>query len=112
MTCARGSTSHSTRKASSSASCAARTLRRPRRWRLRQARYCGLALASAPASTWAPIWPSTFDMDFELLPERVEVAVELGRVAGGEWGRARSIGGGEADRMLGFHLPGPARQHD
>src|SRR5262249_25161626 len=102
MTCALGSTSHSTRKTSSSMSCAARTLRRPRRPRLSQARYCGLALASV----------STFDMDLELLPERVEIAVELGRVARRERRRARSVGSGEADRMLRLHLPGAARQHD
>src|SRR5258708_22704335 len=73
-TCARGSTSHNTRNRSSRASCAARTARRPRRSRRSHARYAGLGPAVAARSA--------FDMDFELLPEGVEVAVELAPVAG------------------------------
>src|SRR5216683_6044247 len=103
MTCALGRISHSTRKTSSSASCAARTVSWPRRSRRSQSRYCGLAPASAT---------STFDMDFELLPEGVEIAVELGRVARRERRRALAVRGREADRAVGFHLSGPAREHD
>src|SRR6266849_8199459 len=104
MMCAFGSTSQSTRNTSRMASCVARTVLRPRRSRCSHWRYCGLVPAAVTVSA--------FDMDFELLPERVEIAVELGRVARGERRRAGTVGGGEADRMLRFHLPRTARQHD
>src|ERR671934_2263600 len=102
--CARGSTSQSTRNASSTKSCIVRTATRPRRSRLSHSRYCKLGFASAAAST--------FDMDLELLPERVEVPVEFRRVARREWSRTAAVRTGEADRMVRFELPRPARQHD
>src|SRR6266851_5609641 len=102
--CAFGSTSQSTRNTTRMASCATRTTIRPRRSRASQSRYCGLAAAAAAESA--------FDMDFELLPEGVEIAVELRRVARGERGRAGTAGCREADRMVRFDLPGAARQHD
>src|SRR6266849_3014872 len=104
MMCAFGSTSQSTRNTSRIASCVTRTVFRPRRSRCSHWRYCGLVPAAVAVSA--------FDMDFELLPERVEIAVELGRVARGERCRAGAARRREADRMLGFDLPGTARQHD
>src|SRR6266571_4456773 len=77
-------------------------MRAPRRSRASQARYCGLALASVSVST--------FNMDFELLPQRVEINVELGRVARGQ-GR-RALCSRKSDRMVGLHPSWPARQHD
>src|ERR671936_238207 len=68
-----GRTSHSRSNTASRPSCVARTMKWPRRSRASQARYCGLGAATVSAST--------FDMDFELLPQRVEIAVELRRVA-------------------------------
>src|SRR5215204_2671635 len=97
MMCDFGSTSQSTRNTTRMASCVTRTVIRPRRSRCSHWRYCGLVPAAVAVSA--------FDMNFELLPERVEVAVELRRVARGEWRRAGAVGCGEADRMLRFDLP-------
>src|SRR6476646_9035484 len=99
-----GSTSHSTRNTASRPSCVARTMKWPRRSRASQARYCGLGTATVSASA--------FDMDFELLPQGVEIAVELRRVARGERRRARPVRGREADCMVRLHASGPARQDD
>src|SRR4029079_18985841 len=100
----RGATSQSTRNAASSASCVVRTVRWLRRCRRSHWRYCGLGV-TGPAV-------STFDMDFELLPEGVEIAIELGRAARGEGRRALAVAGVEADRVLRLHPARPARQHD
>src|SRR5215471_16818110 len=100
MMCAFGNTSHSTRNTTSNTSCAVRTPSRPRRSRLSQSRYCGLAVIS------------TVDMNLELLPQRVEIAVELRRIAGRERRRAPAIGRREADRVIRFHPPRPAREDD
>src|SRR5262249_29824331 len=97
-------TSHSTRQTSRSATWANRTMRWPRRSRSSQARYCGLG----PTTTSG----STFDMDLELLPQHVEVGVELRRIARFERSRARAIAGCKADRMFRLHPSGPPRQHD
>src|SRR5215470_18272604 len=94
-----GSTSHSTRNTTRTASCVKRTMKWPRRSRASQARYCGLGTATVSASA--------FDMDLELLPEGVEIAVELRRVTRGERRRARAVGRGKSNRMLRFHLAGP-----
>ena len=100
MICARGRTSHSTRNTTRIASCAPRTVRRLRRSRRSHARYCGLGAAIAGDS-------SAFDMDFELLPERVEVAVELRRVARRERRRARAVRGWRnGSRWSDFTRPG------
>src|SRR5215475_232413 len=99
-----GSTSHSTRNTTRTASCVKRTMRWPRRSRASQARYCGLGAATVSAST--------FDMDFELLPQRVEIAVELRRVARRERRRTSAVRAREADRMVRLYLSGPARQDD
>src|SRR5437879_3986441 len=107
MTCARGSTSHSTRKTSSSASWAPRTVSWSRRSARSQARYSALG-----AKLWSMCGaPSTFDMDLELLPQRVEIAVELGRAACRERREAGAVRGREADRSVRLHLAGAARQH-
>src|SRR6516225_9932803 len=98
------STSHSTRNTTRTASCVKRTMRWPRRSRASQARYCGLGEATVSAST--------FDMDFELLPQRVEIAVEFGRVARRQGRQARPVSCRKADRMIGLHSSGPAREHD
>src|SRR5579883_345431 len=107
MICARGRTSHSTRTIRRRASWAPRTARRSRCSRASHARYSGLA--PMEGATDAAV--STFDMDLELLPERVEVAVELGRVARREWRRPRAVRRDELNRAVGFHPPGPAREH-
>src|SRR6185503_15757874 len=86
------------------ATCVARTNRWPRRWRCSHARYCGLGDTVAS--------DSTFDMDFELLPERVEIAVELRRVARGQGVRADAVRGRKRDRVVRLHPSGTARQHD
>src|SRR6266508_5898603 len=99
-----GSTSHSTRKTMRTASCMTRTMRWPRRSRASQARYCGLGAATLSASA--------FDMDFELLPQRVEIAVELGGVARRQRRRASPIHRRKADCMVGLHPSGPAREDD
>src|SRR5262249_44904099 len=70
---ARGMTSHSTRNTASRPSCETRTMVRSRRSRRSQSRYCGLGLGVR----CGPPTVSAFDMDLELLPQRVEVAVEL-----------------------------------
>src|SRR5581483_3569454 len=102
MMCARGSTSHRIKKTMSSPICVARTLSRLRRSRRSHSRYCGL---------WATAG-SAFDMDFELLPERVEVLIELGRVARGERRRPAAVRARELDAVIRFHPAGPPRQHD
>src|SRR5262245_32003999 len=93
--CAFGKSSQSTRNTTRTANCAPRTMSRLRRSPRSHSRYCGLA-AAANAS-------SAFDMDFELLPEGVEVFVEFRRIARGER---------EPDRMVRLDLARPARQHD
>src|SRR3954471_23031728 len=103
MRCARGRISHSTRNTIRIAICAKRMVRRVRRSRRSQCRYCELA---------APFDTSPFDMDFELLPQRIEVAVELGRVPRSEWGRTLALRGCEPDGMVRLHAPRPPRQHD
>src|SRR6516165_6162333 len=102
--CARGSTSQSTRNASRTKSCIARTVIRPRRSRLSQTRYCKLEFANAT--------PSTFDMHLELLPKRVEVLVEFRRVARGKRRRPAAVRAREADCVVRLELPRPAREYD
>src|SRR5262249_29012132 len=99
-----GSTSHRTRNTTSTASCVPRTMRWPRRSRASQARYCGLGGATVSAST--------FDMDFELLPQRVEITVELWRIARRQWRRPPAVHAGKGARVASLHPSGPARQHD
>src|SRR5437870_322819 len=82
--------------------------RRVRRSCRSQSRYCGLGAARGLAAAAV----SAFDMDFELLPQGIEVAVELRRVAGGERGGAVNAGTREAYRVVRLHLSRPARQHD
>src|SRR5262249_2753470 len=72
--------------------------------RASQARYWGLGGATVSAST--------FDMDFELLPQRVEITVELRRIARRQRRRPPAVHGSKADRVVGLHPPGPAREHD
>src|SRR3954453_15053586 len=103
MMCARGSTSQSTRIASSIATCAARIERRVRRSCRSQVRYC--ALGDAGASEVLAV--STFDMDFELLPQGIEVAVDLRCVARRERSRAAAVRAGEPDHMVGLHATRP-----
>src|SRR6187200_3433129 len=118
MTWARGRISHITRKAISSAICATRIIRRVRRSRRSQLPYCALGTGRAPAANAvsalgsSAFGTSPFNMDFKLLPKRVEVAVELRRVARGERCGAAAIGTREVDRMVGFHAARPPRQHD
>src|ERR1700730_3391376 len=104
MICALGRISHSTRNTTRMANCAARTERRPRRSRASHSRYCRLAVAIVSCST--------LDMDFELLPQRVEIAVELRRVARLECCRASPVIGCKGYGMIRFHLAGTAREHD
>src|SRR5215831_3544217 len=99
-----GSTFNRTRNTTSTASCVPRTMRWPRRSRASQARYCGLGDATVSAST--------FDMDFELLPQGVEITVELWRIARRQRHRPPAVHGGKADRVVGLHPSGPAREHD
>src|ERR671935_2818382 len=99
-----GRTPHSRSNTASRPSCVARTMKWPRRSRASQARYCGLGAATVSAST--------FDMDFELLPQRVEIAVELRRVARRERRRTCPVRAREADRMVRLYPSGPARQDD
>src|SRR5204863_7384267 len=98
---ASGSTSQTTRNTRSSASCAPRTVSRPRRSCESHSRYCRLAAAAAIGST--------FDMHFELLPERVEISVELRRVARLERGWPAAGARRETDGMIGLDLSGTAR---
>src|SRR2546430_13532045 len=93
--CAFGKSSQSTRSTMSTANCAPRTISRLRRSPRSHSAYCGLA-AAANAS-------SAFDMDFELLPEGVEVFVEFRRIARGERSGAPTVGGREADRRSEEH---------
>src|ERR1700726_3241772 len=86
------------------ASCAARTLRRPRRSRASQYRYCRLA-------PWATSC-STFDMHFELPPESVEIPIEFRSVARLEGGEAAAAACRESDRMIRLYLSRTAREHD
>src|SRR5580658_9598100 len=104
MSCMRGNTSHSTRKTTSRASWVPRTVKRARRSRCSQSRYW----AEMPGAATA----STFDMDFELLPQFIEIDVELGRIAGRERRRPCRPVGPKPDRVIGFHPPRPPRQHD
>src|SRR5918994_814467 len=101
-----GSTSHRTRNTSRIASCVARIVKRPRRSRANHSRYCGLGPPTVVGGTKPMV--SAFDMDFELPPQSVEVAVELGRVACGERRRAAAIRPGKADLVLRLHPSGPA----
>src|SRR4051812_38052596 len=102
----RGSASHSTRKTPSRPSCETRTIMRSRRSRRSQSRYCGLGLKGR----CGPPAVSAFDMNLELLPQRVEVAVELRRVSRRERRRLAAIGG-VADHVLRLHPARPSRQH-
>src|SRR5262249_11105381 len=102
--CAFGKSSQSTRNTMSTANCAPRTMSRLRRSPRSHSAYCGLA-AAANAS-------SAFDMDFELLPEGVEVFVEFRRIARGERSGAPPVRRCEADRVVRLDLAGPARQYD
>src|SRR3954469_23075778 len=102
----RGSATHSTRNTTGRPSCDTRTIVRPRRSRRSQSRYCGLGVLGRD-----PPAVSAFDMDLKLLPERVEVAVELGRIARRERPRPAAIGS-VTDVVLRLHPPGPPRQHD
>src|SRR5690349_13611655 len=106
MRCIRGSTSQSTKRMTSSANCATRTAQRSRRSRRSQSPYCVLAVGVVSAFDM-----SAFDMDLELLPEGVEIAVELGGIAGRERGRAQAVRGRERYPVLGFDPPGAPRQH-
>src|SRR6476646_4993189 len=109
MRCARGRISHSTSNTISMAICAPRMTRRVRRSRRSQPRYCKLAVAAGTSSTFGT---SPFNMDFELLPEGIEVTVELGRVTRGEWRRPPAIRAREPDDMVRLHAPRSPRQHD
>src|SRR5216683_6882167 len=102
--CAFGKSSQSTRNTMSTANCAPRTISRLRRSPRSHSAYCGLAAAANDSLA--------FDMDFELLPEGVEVFVEFRRIARGERSGAPAVGGLEADRVVRLDLAGPARQHD
>src|SRR6516162_5715018 len=87
------------------ATCAVRTVRRPRRSRISHSRYCTLAPGIANRST--------FDMHFELLPESVEVSVEFRRVARLERGwTALVVTGCETYWMIGLYLTWATREHD
>src|SRR4051812_40393565 len=108
MMCARGRISHSTRIAIRIASWAARIMKRVRRSRRSQSRYCGLAVRAGASSFGA----LSLDMDLELLPEGVEVAVELRRIPRRKWRRAPSVAAREANGVLGFHTAGTPRQHN
>ena len=88
-------------------------VRRVRRSRRSQSRYCGLGMGVRPRpAPFQPcaLQPSTWTSSS--FQRRVEVAVELGRVARGERRRAAAIGAGEADGMVRLHAARPPRQHD
>src|SRR5580700_5694316 len=104
MICSRGSTSQSTRTAARIANCTARTVRRLFRSRRSHSRYCGLMPATRTASA--------FDMDIELLPESTEIVIELWRFTRRQRRKPFALCRGKADRVIGFHLPGPPRHHD
>src|SRR3954451_25497747 len=99
MRCARGSVSHRIRKTTSRPICVARTVRRLWRSRRSHSRYCGL---------WATAG-SAFDMDLELLPERVEILIELGRVARGERRRPAAVAAPELKAGVRFYPARPPR---
>src|SRR5271169_2530889 len=105
MICAFGRTSQSTRETIKILTCAARTASRPRRSRRSHARYCGLGLTAAPTD-------SAFDMDFELLPEGVEIPVEFRRIARCEWSRTGPVASREANAMFRLDPARAPRQHD
>src|SRR5262249_49406806 len=84
------------------ANCAPRTMSRLRRSPRSHSAYGGLAAAASASSA--------FDMDFELLPERVEVFVKFRRIARGERSGPLTVGRREPDRMVRLDLAGPARR--
>src|SRR5262245_51479298 len=87
-----------------------RTVMRPRFSRRSHSRYRGLRLLAAPAA--GPGVDLAIDMDLDLLPQRVEIAVELGRATRRKRRRTAVAAVGERDRMVRLHPPGPPRQHN
>src|SRR5436190_22809237 len=90
------------------ASCITRTVMRPRRSRASQCRYCMLGANIESAN----VADSAFDMDFKLLPKRVEIFVELRRIARRKRARPPPVETGKSNGVVGFHLTWPARKHD